>query len=201
MVNLYEILGVDSNATDKEIKRAFRVMAKKYHPDVSKEPNAQAKFNEVYSAYEILGDIDKRSYYDELLIQPTNEYSETESDFYYDESPVYEWREEAYATAKGYGNMSFKDFRNQKIFLHQWSSIPFIEWSINAAVILFLAFAIYVASSAFPFVGTEHELAMKERQVGFGILLSIVCIFLSINTARIQRNNFQIRNDLKQESI
>lgn len=197
MVNLYEILGVQPSANDKEIKRAFRIQAKKYHPDVSKEIDAQAKFNEVYSAYEILGDVDKRRYYDQLLSEPSYEEPEVSSSYYNDDSTVYEWRQDAYATAKGYGQMSFKDFRNQKIFLHQWSSYQPIEWIINVGVILILFFAIYMALEAFPFEGTEKQLAMKERQIGFGGLMTLVCIFLSINTVRIQLNNFNIIKDLK----
>ena len=43
----YDILGVGKNATDDEIKKAYRGLAKKYHPDISKEPNAEEKFKEV----------------------------------------------------------------------------------------------------------------------------------------------------------
>jgi hypothetical protein len=64
-------------------------------------------------------------------------------------------------------------------------------------VILLLFFAIYIALEAFPFEGTEKQLAMKERQIGFGGLMTLVCIFLSINTVRIQLNNLNIRKDLK----
>ena len=60
----YEILGVDKNADDKEIKSAFRRLAKKYHPDVSKEPDAAEKFKEAQEAYAVLSDPDKRSKYD-----------------------------------------------------------------------------------------------------------------------------------------
>lgn len=60
----YEILGVSRDADDKEIKSAFRKLAKKYHPDVSKEPNAAEKFKEAQEAYAVLSDPDKRSKYD-----------------------------------------------------------------------------------------------------------------------------------------
>lgn len=62
----YEILGVSKNATDDEIKSAFRKLAKKYHPDVCKEPDAEAKFKEVQEAYAILSDKEKRSKYDQF---------------------------------------------------------------------------------------------------------------------------------------
>lgn len=62
----YEVLGVNKNATDEEIKKAYRSLAKKYHPDVSTEPNAEEKFKEVNEAYECLSDSQKRSQYDQF---------------------------------------------------------------------------------------------------------------------------------------
>lgn len=61
----YEVLGVDKNASDAEIKSAFRKLAKKYHPDVSKEPDAAEKFKEAQEAYAVLSDSSKRAQYDQ----------------------------------------------------------------------------------------------------------------------------------------
>lgn len=60
----YEVLGVDKGASEAEIKSAFRKLAKKYHPDVSKEENAAEKFKEAQEAYAVLSDEEKRSQYD-----------------------------------------------------------------------------------------------------------------------------------------
>lgn len=60
----YEVLGVSKDASDAEIKSAFRKLAKKYHPDVSKEENAAEKFKEAQEAYAVLSDKEKRSQYD-----------------------------------------------------------------------------------------------------------------------------------------
>ncbi len=60
----YKILGVSRTATEKEIKKAYRRLAKKYHPDVSKENNAEARFKEANEAYDVLGDKEKRAEYD-----------------------------------------------------------------------------------------------------------------------------------------
>ena len=64
----YEVLGVEKNATDADIKRAYRKLARKYHPDLNKDnlKEAENKFKEVNEAYHVLSDADKRAQYDQL---------------------------------------------------------------------------------------------------------------------------------------
>ncbi|MDH5395270.1 MAG: DnaJ domain-containing protein, partial [Gammaproteobacteria bacterium] len=62
----YKIMGVEKDASQDEIKRAYRKLARKYHPDVSKEANAEARFKEIGEAYEALKDPEKRAAYDQL---------------------------------------------------------------------------------------------------------------------------------------
>lgn len=62
----YATMGVTKDATQDEVKRAYRKLARKYHPDVSKEPDAEARFKEIGEAYEVLKDPEKRAAYDRL---------------------------------------------------------------------------------------------------------------------------------------
>ncbi|MDH3279838.1 MAG: DnaJ domain-containing protein [Gammaproteobacteria bacterium] len=62
----YEVMGVNRDATQDEIKRAYRKLARKYHPDVSKQADAEERFKEVGEAYEVLKDPEKRAAYDQL---------------------------------------------------------------------------------------------------------------------------------------
>ena len=62
----YEVLGLQKGASDAEIKKAYRQMAKKYHPDVNKAPDAEEKFKEINEAYEVLSDPQKKANYDQF---------------------------------------------------------------------------------------------------------------------------------------
>ncbi len=63
--SLYETLEIPATASESEIKKAYRKLARKYHPDVNKDPEAEEKFKEINAAYEILSDKEKKSQYDQ----------------------------------------------------------------------------------------------------------------------------------------
>ncbi|QOR62679.1 DnaJ C-terminal domain-containing protein [Sulfurovum sp. ST-21] len=64
--SLYETLGVSENASADEIKKAYRKLARKYHPDINKDAEAQEKFKEINAAYEVLSDPEKKAQYDQF---------------------------------------------------------------------------------------------------------------------------------------
>ncbi|MBL8875665.1 MAG: DnaJ domain-containing protein [Phycisphaerae bacterium] len=68
--DLYSVLGVARTATNDELKKAYRKLARQYHPDVNKAPDASAKFTQVQEAYDVLSDEKKRRYYDQFGVVP-----------------------------------------------------------------------------------------------------------------------------------
>ena len=70
----YEVLGLNKDATEQDIKKAFRRLAMQYHPDRNKAPDAEEKFKEINEAYAVLSDVDKRREYDK---QYANEFKES----------------------------------------------------------------------------------------------------------------------------
>lgn len=108
----YSILGVDKKATAKEIKSAFRKLARKYHPDVNpNDKQAESKFKEINEAYEVLGDADKRKKYDQFG-SDWERYQQTGSDpRAYDFSRWTTYEPGAESAGAGFGGGSgFSDF-------------------------------------------------------------------------------------------
>src|SRR6185503_15006766 len=77
-------MGVARDAAPDDIKRAYRRLARKYHPDVSKEPNAEERFKEIGEAYEVLRDPEKRAAYDGLGTRPPGEEFRPPPDWQFD---------------------------------------------------------------------------------------------------------------------
>lgn len=97
----YDILGVNNDASAAEIKAAYRKLARKYHPDVSKEEDAEQHFKEVSEAYEVLKDSEKRAEYDQLRA-----HRQGGGDF----EPPPGWESSAPFSGGGYTDASGRDF-------------------------------------------------------------------------------------------
>jgi curved DNA-binding protein len=94
-------MGVARDATEAQIKQAYRKLARKYHPDVSKEKDAEARFKEVGEAYEVLRSPEKRAAYDQLGQGPT-----AGEDF----RPPPDWGAGFEFSGPGGGNADYSDF-------------------------------------------------------------------------------------------
>jgi curved DNA-binding protein len=96
----YKVMGVARDATEAQIKQAYRKLARKYHPDVSKEKDAEARFKEVGEAYEVLKNAEKRAAYDQLGQHRPGE----------DFRPPPNWDSGFEFSGAGPGNADYSDF-------------------------------------------------------------------------------------------
>ena len=108
----YEVLGVSKTASQDEIKSAFRKLAKKYHPDVSKEPDAAEKFKEAQEAYAVLSDEEKRKQYDQFGFNAFNNQGASGFDFSgFDFSDIFG---DLFGSGFGFGNNYSRGNRQTK---------------------------------------------------------------------------------------
>jgi len=141
MANHYKTLGLTYKATPHEIKRAYRSLAKKYHPDVSTEPNAEDRFVEITEAYEILSDPTKRRFYDLTGSSPSPRRARPEATKRY-ERRVRKDQSRARAKAREYAKVKYTEF-DQGYFnspVHYFA--PKMLGCLGFAVIGFLLVAI-----------------------------------------------------------
>jgi curved DNA-binding protein CbpA len=106
--NYYRILEINQDSSPEDIKKAFRKKALKYHPDVCKLPNANKLFIEIYEAFEILSDSDKRKKYDELFLLK-EEVIKVKKPTYDDN--FNEWMNNAKAKAENHSKMKYDKYK------------------------------------------------------------------------------------------
>lgn len=148
----YKILGVERGASETDIKKAFRKLAHKYHPDVSKEKDAEVKFKDVNEAYQTLSDPEKRAAYDQLGQRRDG------SNF----EPPPGWGGFGGAGASGFGGFDFGDsgFDFSDLFSHMGASRarqPEAGEDLNAEVQI---------TPERAFNGTTVSLSLREPEAG-----------------------------------
>jgi hypothetical protein len=108
-MNYYEVLNLDKTAAKDEIVQVFRRLAKEYHPDLNKSSDSKTRFINIYEAYSILKDDEKRKAYDALMFsqdkEPDKKNAESES--------YNSWRENAQKEAKYYSETKYKEFSDK----------------------------------------------------------------------------------------
>lgn len=152
----YDILEVTREATADEIKRAYRKMARKFHPDISKEPNAEERFKQVGEAYEVLKDVEKRAAYDQL-----GENWQAGQDF----RPPPDWDQGFEHGGTGFDDAQFSDFfeslfgrgRSGDGHAHRQNDFHMRGADSHAKVLIGVEDA---------FRGTSRTLTLKHPQMG-----------------------------------
>ncbi|MBU3658339.1 MAG: J domain-containing protein [Flavobacteriales bacterium] len=140
MKDYYKILKIDCKATERDIKKAYRNLAMKWHPDINKNPSAHSIFIEINEAYEILINPKKRAEYD--LIFSEKQHTNTSNEFK-------SWQEEAQKKANSYATMTIEDFKNKIIM-----EIKLVgSYSASFGCFIFLIFGIIINLSAVSILG------------------------------------------------
>ena len=140
-MNYYDILDISINASNEDIKKAFRKLSLKYHPDHNKENDAEEKFIKLFEAYEILKEPYKRNAYNELLNNSV--YNDVKTNYENKENNFNEWRATARKEGEYYSKRSYKDFEKtfdrtgQQVF-----SILFLIGLIFAPILFLLLMGI-----------------------------------------------------------
>ena len=140
MKDYYKILEIGKKATKSEIVKSFRLLAKKYHPDLNKSADASLKFREVYEAYEILVDEHKRINYDNIYNNYYG-YSNKQTGAS-NESDYINWTQKAQENAKYYSNIKYRDFLKKALkgsaAIILVSSITIIEWASVLFIVVYM---------------------------------------------------------------
>lgn len=130
-MDFYQILEISKRASEEDIRRAFRKLARQYHPDVSSDPDAQDRFRLVYMAYDILHDRKKRLLYDELQVM-----KEAEERFAH-EADIRAWQKHAVRNASAYAEMSYQEFHEtffSRLQFHSSQVFAFIMFFVFLCV-------------------------------------------------------------------
>jgi len=163
MKNYYKILGLEKRASQEDIKKAYRKLAFKYHPDKNKDADAIEKFREITEAYEVLIDPQKRAHYDKMyqnyFEQKIENTQEEKTEYNKKDSCYKEWEEYGYQKAQEYSSISFDELKKRILK----------EFSIGAGYIPNLIAMLITGSSTFAFLNGPN-IFIKLLSIPFGYL-------------------------------
>lgn len=177
MTNFYQILELEKGASELEIKKAFRRLAKKHHPESGSTHANEQKFQHIHTAYSILIDPDKRKYYDPML--ESND----------DESYLEDWKQEANHEYKKFEDMDYADYVDRKIKLYMFSADPKKEKRSVFGLIIYtlIGYASFTTWHLYPY-NDIFSSNMFITGVVLSFTGSIYCLFYT----SIYRNNKKI---------
>lgn len=181
-IDYYEVLGISNNATLLEIKKAFRELAKKYHPDKNKSTDASLKFREVFEAYEILKNKITRDIYDQRRQKYQNK-SKTKFTNPIDTNieNYQKTKEEANKRAEYFSLMTFDDFLNSSIFMLKKATSTF-------GLILMLIFGVFMIAFGL------FILAKSSNNLEIGFFGMVFCFGFGAVLIYIAQKDLQQRN-------
>lgn len=178
-IDYYKVLNISENATLEEIKKAFRELAKEYHPDKNKSSDASVKFREVFEAYEILKDKITKDIFDERRRKFYNKQSAEFNNEKYTKSETYEYvKKEANKRAEYFSKMTFDDFLQSSIFILKKATSKF-------ALILMFLFGLFMIFFGF------FALVNTNNNEGFGILIMLFCFAFGGTLIYIAQNDLK----------
>lgn len=161
MKNYYAVLGLERGADEESIKRAYRTLAKQYHPDLNPDPDARARFMEVHEAYEYLMDPDRRAGDRRTSVsRPLSAEELARREHIYREWLRYQ-QEAARERAAGYARQPFGEFRESR-----WYKVA---KGVNQVYnILFLVFCAFViAIPVYKYIEQLHMPEDEQRPLAF----------------------------------
>ncbi len=164
MRDYYQILNVPYAADADEIKKAYKALAVKYHPDWNKEPGAELLFINIHEAYEILGNEKKRFAYNMMFIRHLN----------LDNGKFAEWEKEANTRAEHYAQMPYKTYIED--VYSTFNSLEEMERTAFRWVVMFAGLAVFLTSTIV--LGLSiYKVATEDKPIEFSLLLSWLLLF------------------------
>lgn len=192
-VDHYKVLGIDKSADGEKIKKAYRTLALKFHPDVCKLPDAQSRFIEVQEAYEILGDITRRHYYNILWENHYQPKEKTRSQQAYEqkvENDYQQWRRQANKTAVELAKEKFDKARDavyEGVGQVVGGTVNFLSYIYGAIFLVGPFVGVYTSYSSIDVWDTDKN---GNAIAGF-VICSILSILILAVTIIIIRNKLR----------